>query len=92
MIKALNGLYINSSNCVRTCKNEPKFFRTTKRVRQRGVSPLLFICVMDSTTKETKLRMKQLRIGYRNLKTVGITKCAFADDAVLCAGSYKALP
>lgn len=86
------SLYKNTRNCVRTGNMESPEFTTKQGLRQGGIlSPTLFNVVMDDIIKETKNRVKKVRVGYRNLEVVTVSVCAFADDLAILAESEKDL-
>lgn len=92
IIQAIQSIYKETYNKVRTCNILSKEFMTSEKVRQRSVlSPLLFICAMDETIRKCKKSMEKCMIGYRNLKPVYMEACAFADDIILFANSDKNL-
>lgn len=92
LIHAIQSLYKDTLNYVRTGNITSTTFKTTAGVRQGGVlSPLLFIIVMNEVIKHCKDRVKELHVGFRNLNRIGIKACAFADDLVIFANSEKAL-
>ena len=92
LMMIVKNLYEETNNCIIFRNMRSQIFSTKEGVRQGGgLSPLLFITVMDDNIKECKQRTKATIVGYRNLKTVEITECAFADDIVLIANSERNL-
>ncbi|XP_045474946.1 uncharacterized protein LOC123680873 [Harmonia axyridis] len=69
-----------------------ELFETKEGLRQGGVlSPTLFIVFLDEIIREAKERTEKLTIGFKNLRRVVISECAFADDIVLMAGTRRSI-
>lgn len=50
-------------------------------IRKEGVlSPILFNVLIDDVMRATGGKTKKIQVGKRQLKTVDIGECAFADD------------
>ena len=81
-------IYRRTRNYVRRDNAQSEEFVTEGGLRQGGVlSPALFIIIMDDILKEVKSKIRQIHVGYRNMKAVSISECLFADDLVILAGS-----
>ena len=93
MIRIIQSLYKNTVNCVISKNSISDKFTTNEGLRQGGVmSPLLFIIFMDDIiTKCNEIINKKLHVGYKNLKKVEISECAFADDIVIITETAKDL-
>lgn len=92
LIEAIESLYNNSRNYVRTNNQQSEEFLTTYGLRQGGVlSPLLFNVVMDDIIKKTKEKTTKLYVGHNKLQPVRVSVCAFADDVAIFAKSEKDL-
>lgn len=92
LIEAVQSIYQNTTNIVRTKHMSSSTFTTKEGVRQGGVlSPLLFICAIDEIIKESTKQMKKYKVGWYNMKVIEIEMCVFADDLVLVADSKQNL-
>lgn len=90
LIKAIKSTYVNTRNYVRTRNSQSEEFVTHEGLKQGGVlSPTLFNIIMDEILKMYRTKAKRLQVGYRNMRQVTITECAFADDVIICAGSEE---
>ena len=92
LIDCIASIYKTTRNYVRTGNLKSREFVTKEGLRQGGVlSPTLFNIVMDNVIKDTKKKIKKLRVGYRNMKMMEISTCAFADDLAIFAESEQDL-
>lgn len=49
------------------------------------LSPTLLFTVMDDIFRELHNKVKEDKLGYRKLKIVKLTECAFIDVLTICA-------
>ena len=92
LIEAIKSMYNNSRCYIRTKNMASKLFEVPDGLRQGGVlSPVLFIITMNEIIQKSREGAKALRIGYKNMKPVEITECAFADDLVIFAKKEEEL-
>ena len=92
LINAIKNLYKENSSYVIHRNRKTDTFKTNIGLRQGGVlSPILFNVLMDDIIRNCQERVKKLCIGYRTLKKVEISECAFADDVMILAENEKEL-
>lgn len=92
LLRAIKSIYRNTRNYVVSNNATSEEFKTTKGLRQGGVmSPALFTALLDEVMKRCHEKIKKLHLGFRRMKPIGASVCAFADDVVIIAGNEKDL-
>lgn len=92
LIIAVQSLYKETKNYVRTRHETSKMFETSSGVRQGCIlSPLLFTVVLDDAIKEAKKEVKQYFVGHWNLDQIKISEITYADDMVLVGKDEETL-
>ena len=91
LIKAIQSFYDNPESMVRIGGETSEKFKIDVGVRQGCIlSPLLFITLMDSISKQCK-GMRSLNVGMWKMKPVQLKMLAFADDLVVFGKSQDDL-
>lgn len=90
--RAIKVIYKNTRNYVISNNERSEEFKTREGLRQGGVlSPVLFTIFMDEIIRKCQTGIRKLHVGYKELKPVFMSECAFADDVVVMAGSASEL-
>lgn len=91
-MKIIENIYRLNKNRVISLNRTSQVFCTKAGLRQGGsLSPLLFLIFMDEILKECTKRTKKFQVGYKNMKMVEISECAFVDDIIVITGQKKDL-
>ena len=91
LIKAIQSFYIKPEGMVRIKGETTNKFNIEVGVRQGCIlSPLLFIILMNSISKQCK-GMRAVELGMWKLKPVTLKMLAFADDLVICGKTQRDL-
>lgn len=84
LIKSIQSLYKRTQNYVISKNRKSELFTTQEGLRQGGgLSPSLFIVFMDEIIRECNQKVNKLNVGHRNLETIQISECVFADDVAI---------
>ena len=91
LIEAIKAFYKNAESEVQVSGNRSTTFKINVGVRQGCIlSPLLFITLMNSISKQCK-QMKPLNVGMLKLAPIKLSLLSFADDLVVFGKTQQEL-